>query len=101
MLVQLTLVFVFKTIDDQKQSKHYIYTEEKGRCLVTNENMSQGKDILLVLKPYGIVSFIIKKHNVCTNSMKISDKIISCRQHYLHVYYSSKQGKQQYSNKFL
>lgn len=70
-----------------------IYTGEKGLCLITNEDISQG-DILLIAKPYGIIPSITKKNRVCANCMNILDKMISCQQDCLHVFYCSNECEQ-------
>jgi len=76
-----------------------IYTEEKGRCWIANEDISQ-EDILLVSKPYAIIPSIKKKNNVCANCMYISNKMIPCRQGCLHAFYCSNECEQQQWNKF-
>lgn len=82
-----------------------ICTEEKGRCLITNQAVSQG-DILFVWKPYIIVPYVTEKEHVCANCMHISKKqphikpMMMCRQNCLHVFYCSNKCEQEHWDKY-
>ncbi|CAF0849717.1 unnamed protein product [Adineta steineri] len=81
------------------------FKEQKGRCLITNQNVSQG-DILLVSKPYAIVPSITKKNDICANCICISKhqthprEMIVCRKSCHHVFYCSNKCEQQHWEKF-
>jgi hypothetical protein len=82
-----------------------VCTEQKGRCFITNQSVSQG-DILFVWKPYIIVPYVTEKDYVCANCIHISKKqphikeMIACRQGCHHVFYCSNKCEQQHWDKF-
>lgn len=83
-----------------------ICTEQKGRCFITNQDISQG-DILFVWKPYNLIPYVTEKDYVCANCIHISKKqpsakeiMIVCRQNCQHVFYCSNKCEQEHWNKF-
>jgi hypothetical protein len=82
-----------------------VCTEQKGRCWITNQVVSQG-DILFVWKPYILVPYVTEKGYVCANCMHISKKqpyikeMIACRQSCLHVFYCSNKCEEQHWDEF-
>ena len=82
-----------------------ICTEQKGRCFIMNQAVSQG-DILFIWKPYIIVSYVTEKEHVCANCMHISKKqphikgMVACRQNCLHVFYCSNKCEEEHWDKF-
>ncbi|CAF1080369.1 unnamed protein product [Adineta ricciae] len=82
-----------------------IITQDKGRCFVVNQHVSQG-EIVFICQPYGIVPFVITKDFICANCICIpkertsSNKMIECRQKCHHTFYCSDQCEQHDWDKF-